>query len=108
MSRPGPNGRASVSPSSRRSRHRLDPSRPPTLRPHTVLPGWLSKAVVATKNRLHAITATKIFDDPATLVGGNPRGDVSIVEFFDYRCPYCKQVLPSLQTLLKEDRILRF
>jgi protein-disulfide isomerase len=50
----------------------------------------------------------EIFDDPATPVGGNPRGDVTIVEFFDYRCPYCKQVLPSLQTLLKEDRNLRF
>src|SRR6266404_5820018 len=28
----------------------------------------------------------EIFDDPATPIGGNPRGDVSIVEFFDYRC----------------------
>ena len=51
---------------------------------------------------------TEIFDDPATPVGGNPRGDVTIVEFFDYRCPYCKQVLPSLQALLKEDHKLRF
>jgi protein-disulfide isomerase len=51
---------------------------------------------------------SEIFDDPATPVGGNPRGDVTIVEFFDYRCPYCKQVLPSLQTLLKEDHNLRF
>jgi protein-disulfide isomerase len=51
---------------------------------------------------------SEIFDDPATPVGGNPRGDVTIVEFFDYRCPYCKQVLPSLQALLKEDHKLRF
>jgi len=51
---------------------------------------------------------TEIFDDPATPVGGNPQGDVTIVEFFDYRCPYCKQVLPTLQTLLKEDHKLRF
>src|ERR1700738_3665643 len=50
----------------------------------------------------------EIFDDPATPVGGDPRGDVTIVEFFDYRCPYCKQVLPSLQALLKEDPKLRF
>src|ERR1700737_2516563 len=50
----------------------------------------------------------EVFDDPATPVGGNPRGDVTIVEFFDYRCPYCKQVLPSLQALLKEDQKLRF
>ncbi|MBV8934945.1 MAG: DsbA family protein [Alphaproteobacteria bacterium] len=51
---------------------------------------------------------SEIFEDRATPVAGNPRGDVTIVEFFDYRCPYCKQVLPSLQTLLKEDHNLRF
>jgi protein-disulfide isomerase len=50
----------------------------------------------------------EIFDDPAAPVGGNPQGDVTIVEFFDYRCPYCKQVQPSLQALLDEDRKLRF
>jgi protein-disulfide isomerase len=51
---------------------------------------------------------SEVFDDPATPVAGNPRGDVTIVEFFDYRCPYCKQVLPSVQALLKEDPNLRF
>ena len=50
----------------------------------------------------------EIFDDPATPVGGNLQGDVSIVEFFDYRCPYCKQVLPALQTLLDHDPKIRF
>jgi protein-disulfide isomerase len=50
----------------------------------------------------------EIFDDPATPVGGNPHGDVTIVEFFDYRCPYCKQVQPALQTLLEQDHKLRF
>src|SRR5215472_2649442 len=52
--------------------------------------------------------ASEIFDDPATPVGGNPKGNVNIVEFFDYRCPYCKQVVPALQSLLKEDHELRF
>lgn len=52
--------------------------------------------------------STEIFDDPGTPVGGDPQGDVTIVEFFDYRCPYCKQVLPALQTLLREDHKLRF
>jgi len=51
---------------------------------------------------------SEIFDDPATPVGGNPHGDVTIVEFFDYRCPYCKQVQPLLQALLDQDHKLRF
>jgi len=50
----------------------------------------------------------EVFDDPATPVGGNPQGDVTIVEFFDYRCPYCKQVHPAIQKLLDQDRKLRF
>jgi protein-disulfide isomerase len=49
----------------------------------------------------------EIFDDPETPVGGNAKGDVSLVEFFDYRCPYCKQVEPALEALLGEDRQLR-
>lgn len=45
--------------------------------------------------------------DPGSPVGGNPKGDVTLVEFFDYRCPYCKQVDPSLEALLKADQKLR-
>ena len=51
--------------------------------------------------------ANEIFDDPATPVGGNPKGNINIVEFFDYRCPYCKEVQPTLQTVLKQDHELR-
>ncbi len=50
----------------------------------------------------------EVFDDPATPVAGNLQGDVSVVEFFDYRCPYCKQVEPALETLLGQDKQLRF
>lgn len=45
--------------------------------------------------------------DPASPVGGNPNGDVTIVEFFDYRCPYCKEVEPSLEALIRQDPKLR-
>jgi len=49
----------------------------------------------------------EVFNDPKTPTGGNPKGDVSLVEFFDYRCPYCKEVEPSLEKLIAEDRQLR-
>lgn len=50
----------------------------------------------------------EIFNDPATPVGGNPHGDVSPVEFFDYNCPYCRQVAPTLVELESSDSKLRF
>src|SRR6185312_15529010 len=45
----------------------------------------------------------ELVDDPTAPVGGNPKGNVTIVEFFDYRCPYCKEVEPALEALLRED-----
>jgi protein-disulfide isomerase len=50
----------------------------------------------------------ELLDDPDSPVAGNPKGDVSLVEFFDYRCPYCKQVEPALEALLAKDKQLRF
>lgn len=49
----------------------------------------------------------KLISDPQTPAGGNPGGDVTIVEFFDYRCPYCKQVEPEIRAMLKADPKLR-
>jgi protein-disulfide isomerase len=49
----------------------------------------------------------EVFDDPQSPIAGNPKGDATLVEFFDYRCPYCKQVQPSLEKLLGDDRQLR-
>jgi protein-disulfide isomerase len=46
-------------------------------------------------------------NDPSSYVAGNPKGDVTIVEFFDYNCPYCHSVAPTLQALLADDKNLR-
>jgi protein-disulfide isomerase len=43
-------------------------------------------------------------DDP---VGGNPRGSVTIVEFFDVRCPYCRKLEPEMTALLASDHDVR-
>jgi protein-disulfide isomerase len=49
----------------------------------------------------------EIYDDPRTPLGGNPQGSVSLVEFFDYRCPYCKETQPALEQLLTGNPRLR-
>ena len=45
--------------------------------------------------------------DEDSPVLGNPDGDVVLVEFFDYRCPYCKNVAPAIEQLIAEDPNLR-
>ena len=42
-------------------------------------------------------------NDPNAPVLGNPDGDVTVVEFFDYNCPYCRRVKPEIEALLAED-----
>ncbi len=51
-----------------------------------------------------ATRAEALNNAPSSPVLGNPAGDVVIVEFFDYACPYCKAVEPRLEALLKSDR----
>jgi protein-disulfide isomerase len=45
--------------------------------------------------------------DPADPVGGNPAGDVTVVEFYDVRCGYCKKLDPDLTRAVAEDRNIR-
>jgi protein-disulfide isomerase len=57
-----------------------------------------------TQMRQTAKSHTKqLFAEPEPIVAGNPKGDITIVEFFDYRCPYCKSVKQTVSDLLKQD-----
>lgn len=49
----------------------------------------------------------EIFADPDSPVGGNPRGDVTVVEFFDYRCGYCRRFAPVLGQIMEQDPQVR-
>ena len=49
-----------------------------------------------------------LLNDPDTPVGANPKGDVTIVEFFDYRCGFCKRVFPDIMKVINEDKNIRY
>ncbi|MCZ4351397.1 DsbA family protein [Roseovarius aestuarii] len=51
--------------------------------------------------------ADAIFNDGFSWVGGNPDGDVTIVEFMDYRCGYCRKAFPEVNKLIASDDNIR-
>lgn len=52
--------------------------------------------------------ADEIFNDPASWSGGNPDGDITVVEFMDYRCGYCKKAFEEVAELIESDGNIRF
>ncbi|KQT83423.1 DsbA family protein [Aurantimonas sp. Leaf443] len=59
-----------------------------------------SKAVASIASSLHA--------SPEGTVIGNPDGDVTVVEFFDYNCGYCRHAMADMDAMVKADPKLRF
>ena len=53
------------------------------------------------------LTVDDVLFDPDNPVLGNPEGDVTIVEFFDYQCPYCKANHPPLTEVVEADGNIR-
>ena len=51
--------------------------------------------------------ATLLFGSQRQVTIGNPKGDVTFVEFFDYNCGYCKRALDDMLTLMKDDPKLK-
>jgi protein-disulfide isomerase len=49
----------------------------------------------------------QLFYDKTSPVAGNPKGDITVVEFFDYNCGYCKRVTPTLKAVMEKDPNLR-
>lgn len=56
---------------------------------------------------LVAINAEDIFDDGYSYVGGNPEGDLTLVEFMDYRCAFCRRAYPEMVEFLEADSNVR-
>ena len=54
-----------------------------------------------------AANAEALYEDDFSWVGGNPDGDITIVEFLDYRCGYCKRAFPEVEALIASDGNIR-
>jgi protein-disulfide isomerase len=67
-----------------------------------VLPAPPDPVATAVKNN-----SETLFNSPRQVVLGNPAGDVTMVEFFDYNCGYCRRALEDMLTLIKTDPRLR-
>lgn len=81
-------------------------------------PEVLQEAITELEKRQSAADAEKaktavksnaelLFNSPRHVVVGNPQGDVTLIEFFDYNCGYCKRALADLLDLVRGDSKLR-
>lgn len=70
----------------------------------------LAPTLVAMRGRAafaQNVDVNAILNDPEAPTNGNPKGDVTIVAFLDYNCPFCKKSAPDLDRIVKEDRKVR-
>ncbi len=64
----------------------------------------LQAAEAQDRDQRAAANSDALADNPASPFIGHAQGDVTIVEFFDYACPYCKAVEPRLEALVARDK----
>ncbi|QIG95265.1 MULTISPECIES: DsbA family protein [unclassified Bradyrhizobium] len=55
----------------------------------------------------NVLTEAQVLRDPDIPVIGNPKGDITIVEWFDYNCPYCRKLAPELRQVVQDDGKVR-
>ncbi len=66
------------------------------------------QAAVARDGELIELFRDSILKDGFSYVGGNPDGDVTLVEFLDYRCGFCKRAFPAVEELVASDGRIRY
>ncbi|MBR0991654.1 DsbA family protein [Bradyrhizobium japonicum] len=68
--------------------------------------GGITSALAAADSD-EVLTEAKVLRDPDTPVAGNPDGNVTIVEWSDYNCPYCRKLEPELRQVVQDDGKVR-
>ncbi|MEI4470082.1 DsbA family protein [Frigidibacter sp. MR17.24] len=66
------------------------------------------QAQAASDSDIIAANSAALYQDDGSWVGGNPEGDVTVVEFLDYRCGYCRKAHSEVQELVKSDGNIRY
>lgn len=74
----------------------------------SVLESREQQAQAQSDSELIAENSEALFEDGQSWVGGNPEGDVTVVEFLDYRCGYCRRAFPEVSELIESDGNIRF
>ena len=74
----------------------------------TLVIGQLGAGANAQSGGDDVLSQASVLRDPDLAVLGNPKGDITIVEYFDYQCPYCKKLHPIILQVVKEDGNVRF
>lgn len=69
--------------------------------------GALGLGLLPSTARAQQLTVDAVLRDPDAPVMGNPDGDVTLVEYFDYQCPFCKRMHPTLKEVVEEDGNVR-
>jgi protein-disulfide isomerase len=64
-------------------------------------------SVLAATDDDEVLTEAKVLRDPDVPVAGNPDGNISIIEWSDYNCPYCRKLEPELRQVVQDDGKVR-
>jgi protein-disulfide isomerase len=75
---------------------------------YSLLEARQQAATDAADSALISQNADALYDDGFSYVGGNPEGDVTIVEFLDYQCGFCRRAHPEVAELVAQDGNIRW
>jgi protein-disulfide isomerase len=73
----------------------------------TLAAGSAIVSTYALAQRDDVLTEALVLRDPEIPVAGNAAGDITIVEYFDYQCPYCRKIEPELRQVVQDDGKVR-